>query len=1564
MKKSISSSLIQCIFLLALMCLPLKGFSQTRQFYWENPRQISQVDSYFPVVVSRDQTHLLFFEEVEKSKKNGKIWISLKKYDEESSSWSSSRRIAGPFSYSGEIPDIYSAAISPSGTVALAVLTSPSSIGVFTSLDGGESFEEVSLEKQKQSVVGPRIYSSSDGGFVLFTSQGRREVVSNADNSNYERFAFALLSASSSDGKKWTNLSPFEGSKNLSNPFVPYLAAVPGGDLVVFQAQYEFGEQSRLSNQLYASFRPAGTSTWTEPVLVTGPESLSLSSEYSFERYHNQRPVLFTTPESIYLAWERTAYSSDTASIWCAQITPTGTISFRAEQLSTAGKAHRPQLFTYDQNVYALWFDDRRANDSVYLARSNGYIWDESTLVAPEGNTSATFAYPLVSKNGTELSFVWLQTTKEKNRIYTLESDRTVLPPEISPTSYKENKRSTAKKARAKVSLPSDSSGIAGFSWIWTRNPDEEPPELLTNLSDDTSISALAEEDGLWYFKVKATDYAGNWSKSTTLSYYRDTTPPEPPVITPPQLDGNGFLTANTFTMNWVPAESDDDVASYSWALENIAPIDPSLNDTARHPTKLSASEMEEQRLLLSEKYASKLASPALPPRRSQGTNPSVRYTNRVNGLYTFSVCAIDTVGNIGKPSYVTLYLNKYAPFTQIVSVYPKIDLLGSVSVSILGRGFTYDGTIDTVYIDRDGIAPYDITLKRSAGDFKVINDESIRGITLTDVEEGKYKIGLVHTDRGLYFTKNILTISELGTVKVETQYEFQPDWQPVTQEFKYHIETGAILLWVLFALAVFGLFTSIAGLAQTGREAVLIKQEVHALLTGAVMPQEKKEKAQALERKGVSLKVKLLAFTVQIVLVVVLFVSIPLGFLMTKTQEQTLAQGLEDRVSVLFDSLTSSVRAYLPSQNDLEITSLPAQTQSFEEASYATILALPRNGENTNIDYIWATNDPHITDKIDSDSYLQGSTRITDPQVSEIIQRLSALNEEAVSQVGEMTTNISELNARAVSLALKTDKDSVEKRNQINESVRTLTEQINASLTDLSRSGSGSFPDFNTEQLDRSNTTYLFYRPVLYRQGGEQNYVRSIILLEVSTENLIKSVSAARNTIFITTAIIAFVAIGIGIIGSLILASIIIKPIRRLVSHVEKISETKDKSRLAGQELAITTRDEIGLLGETVNEMTRSLVRAAQDENLLMDGKVVQQAFLPLGTDGAGNKQTTAILNDNAVQFFGYYEGASGVSGDYFDYKKLDDRWYVIIKCDASGHGVPAALIMTVVATFFRRYFEDWTFKTHGTDLTKLVTQINDFIESLGLKGKFATLMICLADTKSGDVYLCNAGDNIIHYYDVSEQKEHLVTLTQTPAAGPLPSFMVEMKGGFKVEKLHLDKDDVLFLYTDGIEEATRKFRDSNFKVIQCAQGEEGAEHGNHKVGEESEQMNPDRIQEIIECVYAKKSYRLEKFHNPLGQEELIFDFTELEGSVEDSIMALAAVEKVFRMYKDPSCTAMDTVRVDRKIDDFLKKHFNRYDYYCSNQEDTGDVNYLNYTFLKEDEQLDDLTLLAMKKL
>jgi hypothetical protein len=130
---------------------------------------------------------------------------------------------------------------------------------------------------------------------------------------------------------------------------------------------------------------------------------------------------------------------------------------------------------------------------------------------------------------------------------------------------------------------------------------------------------------------------------------------------------------------------------------------------------------------------------------------------------------------------------------------------------------------------------------------------------------------------------------------------------------------------------------------------------------------------------------------------------------------------------------------------------------------------------------------------------------------------------------------------------------------------------------------------------------------------------------------------------------------------------------------------------------------------------------------------------------------------------------------------------------------------------------------------------------------------------------------------------------------------------------------------------------------------------------------MGTGRIREIITSVFQHRPYRLLKYHNPVGEEVLEFDFGRCTGTVEEAVLAMVAVEKVFRLVPDPGAGEKDRVFVDKRVDEFLKKHFGQYDRYFGQPAAAGEGEtggYLNaYSHLREDEQYDDLTILAIRK-
>ncbi len=117
--------------------------------------------------------------------------------------------------------------------------------------------------------------------------------------------------------------------------------------------------------------------------------------------------------------------------------------------------------------------------------------------------------------------------------------------------------------------------------------------------------------------------------------------------------------------------------------------------------------------------------------------------------------------------------------------------------------------------------------------------------------------------------------------------------------------------------------------------------------------------------------------------------------------------------------------------------------------------------------------------------------------------------------------------------------------------------------------------------------------------------------------------------------------------------------------------------------------------------------------------------------------------------------------------------------------------------------------------------------LEERGFKGRFATLMVALVNIRTGVCVMVNAGDNIVHIYSAREKRMVLKKHPNPPAAGVFPSVLLETKSGYVPTTEKLEPGDTLFLMTDGIEEAQRLFRDTEFRQFELEQDEQVEEDG-----------------------------------------------------------------------------------------------------------------------------------------
>lgn len=147
-------------------------------------------------------------------------------------------------------------------------------------------------------------------------------------------------------------------------------------------------------------------------------------------------------------------------------------------------------------------------------------------------------------------------------------------------------------------------------------------------------------------------------------------------------------------------------------------------------------------------------------------------------------------------------------------------------------------------------------------------------------------------------------------------------------------------------------------------------------------------------------------------------------------------------------------------------------------------------------------------------------------------------------------------------------------------------------------------------------------------------------------------------------------------------------------------------------------------------------------------------------------------------------------IGGDYYDFYPLRNGKLRFIIGDVMGKGIPAAMLMILTRGAFRSAAES----TEGPGDT--LTSMNNAIhQDLRVLRSFVTLFCADWDPKTGILTYANAGH--IPPFQIGEQGVIELPRTKGVMLGGLPNQI------YKECQLHLKKNEILFLYTDGIIEA-----------------------------------------------------------------------------------------------------------------------------------------------------------------
>ena len=188
----------------------------------------------------------------------------------------------------------------------------------------------------------------------------------------------------------------------------------------------------------------------------------------------------------------------------------------------------------------------------------------------------------------------------------------------------------------------------------------------------------------------------------------------------------------------------------------------------------------------------------------------------------------------------------------------------------------------------------------------------------------------------------------------------------------------------------------------------------------------------------------------------------------------------------------------------------------------------------------------------------------------------------------------------------------------------------------------------------------------------------------------------------------------------------------------------------------------------------------------------------------------------------------AREVGGDFYDFFRLEDERLGIVVADVSGKGVPAALFMMVSRTLMKG-----TAIGEG-DPAACLAEVNQLLTESNEESMFVTVFYSSFNPETGHVEYANAGHNLPYVIKPSGEVRQI----DSP-----PGLVLGVLAEFDFPDGHLDLEpgDVLFFYTDGVNEAM----DEN--------GEEfGDERLSRVLAETAGSSAADFSQRVVEAVHA----------------------------------------------------------------------------------------------------------------
>ena len=253
---------------------------------------------------------------------------------------------------------------------------------------------------------------------------------------------------------------------------------------------------------------------------------------------------------------------------------------------------------------------------------------------------------------------------------------------------------------------------------------------------------------------------------------------------------------------------------------------------------------------------------------------------------------------------------------------------------------------------------------------------------------------------------------------------------------------------------------------------------------------------------------------------------------------------------------------------------------------------------------------------------------------------------------------------------------------------------------------------------------------------------------------------------------------------------------LRKFVIHpINKVSE--EATRFAKEHKITKPLGEIGRfttiqnLSKSIDAMESDMVSYVNNLTAVTAEKEKINASLDIAATIQQDALPKVFPDRKEFEIYGSMDPAKQIGGDFYNCMLVDDDHLALIIADVSDKGIPAALFMETANTLMCDNI------MMGGSPADIVTRVNERICERNSANMFVTLWLGILQISTGELVCVNAGheDPIIcrkgKEFEIVKEKHGL--------------FIGGFEGTkYKAHTNQLHNGDILFLYTDGLPEAS----------------------------------------------------------------------------------------------------------------------------------------------------------------